>query len=222
MSNEKTNEFLSWRGQLTTPDALPGQNLDDREQSWQRLADRLQKEPRRRGIAWWIAAACLIFAFFPATLFFRDRPTHPTHLARRPPVRREPVTVAPSRPAPATSTQTTPAGKDQSLPHSNRGKFAPINGEFAATRPNPPTDTLSTPALADAPATEAQAKAEAPPRGQLRIVYLNELNKDPGQSAASTRQPASLHLGFASTTTDWTTSQQNISIIKIDIPSHNH
>ncbi len=247
MSNERPNEFLPWRGQLTPPDALPEQGLEDKELSWQRLAERLQKEPRRRGIAWWIAAACLILAFFfPATHLFRTRPTHPNRIAHRSPAQREPVTPAPSHPAPATSTQSTTSTQSatsdhhQPISHSNRGENAPIKnfpppntipappapatqrilapssnfnyGEIAAIKPNSPTDTPST--------TPAAAP---PPRRQLRIIYLNELNKDPGPSVASTRQPAFLHLGTAAATADWTANQQNIPIIKIEISSsHNH
>jgi hypothetical protein len=247
MSNERPNEFLSWRGQLTPPDALPEQSLEDKELSWQRLAERLQKEPRRRGVAWWIAAACLILAFFfPATHLFRTRPTHPNRIAHRPPAQREPVTAAPSHPEvapsaqshPATSAPSTASDNHQPISHSNKGEIAPIKnfpptntipatsapssnsnyGEIAAIKPNSPTDTL----LAAIPPPASQPSAP-PPRRQLRIIYLNELNKDPGPSVASTRQPAFLHLGTAAATADWTASQQNIPIIKIEISSsHNH
>src|SRR5580704_13057453 len=91
MSNERADEFLSWRGRLSAPDALPEQGLEDKELSWQRLAERLQKQPRRRYITWWIAAACLIVAFFlPATHLFRGRPAHPgrpNRVAARTPAR---------------------------------------------------------------------------------------------------------------------------------------
>src|ERR1700690_585869 len=99
MSNERPDEFLPWRGQLTAPDALPEMGVDDKEQSWQRLAERLQKQPRRPGIAWWIAPACLILAFFlPATHLLRIRPIHPNRVAHRPAIQRQPV---PENPHPA-------------------------------------------------------------------------------------------------------------------------
>jgi hypothetical protein len=227
MSNERPNEFLSWRGQLTPPDALPEQGLEDKELSWQRLAERLQREPRRRGIAWWIAAACLILAFFfPATHLFRTRPTHPNRIAHRPPAQREPVTAAPSHPGAATSAQATAPDNHPPISHPNRGKIAPIkNFPPIETLPATPTTAITPPVLNPDTliASINPTPTPPPPRRQLRIIYLNELNKDPGPSVASTRQPAFLHLGTAAATTDWTASQQNIPIIKIEIPSsHNH
>src|SRR5580692_9902138 len=81
MSNEKTDEFLSWRRRLAPPDALPDQGLDDKEVSWERLAERLREKPRRR-TGYWIAAACLLLALMPATHFFRDRPARGAGVAR--------------------------------------------------------------------------------------------------------------------------------------------
>ena len=46
MSNERPDDFLAWRGHLASPDALPEQGLDDKEVSWERLAERLREKPR--------------------------------------------------------------------------------------------------------------------------------------------------------------------------------
>ena len=73
MSNEKTDEFLSWRGRLDQPDALPEQGLDNHEASWQRLAERLREKPRRRVTGYWVAAACLLLALIPAVRLFHPR-----------------------------------------------------------------------------------------------------------------------------------------------------
>ena len=74
MSNEKTDEFLSWRGRLDQPDALPEQGLGNHEASWQRLAERLREKPRRRVTGYWAAAACLLLALVPAIRFLHPRP----------------------------------------------------------------------------------------------------------------------------------------------------
>lgn len=88
-----------------------------------------------------------------------------------------------------------------------------------------PAETIPAPSLAPipvpSPAPILAAAGNAPPaRKPLRIVYLNEIGKEPVQSAdLASRQPAFLRL---STTTDWTLNQDHTPIIKIDISSPNH
>ena len=82
MSNERTDEFLSWRGRLDQPDALPEQGLDNHEASWQRLAERLRETPRRL-TGYWVAAACLLLALIPAIRLIHPRSPA---VALRPPV----------------------------------------------------------------------------------------------------------------------------------------
>jgi hypothetical protein len=73
MSNERTDEFLKWRGLLDQPDARPDQVLDDREATWQKLADRLGERRRNRLSGYRIAAACLLFVLLiPAARLFQD------------------------------------------------------------------------------------------------------------------------------------------------------
>jgi len=100
MSNERPDEFFSWRSRLEPPDALPAQGLDDRALSWKKLAGRLRNDPQAVGglkgkspldagtplqdtgtlplsrtgtrdrMAYRIAAACLLLALIPAALLF--------------------------------------------------------------------------------------------------------------------------------------------------------
>ena len=73
MSNERTDEFLKWRGLLDQPDAQPDQVLDDREATWQKLADRLGERRRNRLSGYRIAAACLLFVLLiPVARLFQD------------------------------------------------------------------------------------------------------------------------------------------------------
>jgi hypothetical protein len=180
MSNERPNEFLSWRGQLTAPDALPEQGVDDREQSWQRLAERLQKQPRRRGIAWWIAAACLILAFFfPASHLFRARPTRFNRVAQRPPVQRQPVTFtqqqrvtrlqpAVTRQAPAHRSATALAtSRHPLLLASARASLSPLTAFVPA---------ISAPAIAAPVYSPALPAPLSAPKKQLKVVCYNEIN----------------------------------------------
>ncbi|HEY4061887.1 MAG TPA: hypothetical protein VGM30_08295 [Puia sp.] len=84
MSNEKADEFLSWRTKLTPPEALPEQGLDNPEAVWQQLYARLDKRPRRRFLyGYRLAAACLLLALIPAALLFRGRTSDPRTSARQ-------------------------------------------------------------------------------------------------------------------------------------------
>ncbi len=74
MSKERTDEFLHWRGLVDQPDARLDQVLDDKEATWQKLAERLGERRRNRLSGYRIAAACLLFALIiPAVRFFQDR-----------------------------------------------------------------------------------------------------------------------------------------------------
>ena len=66
MSNERQNDFLSWRTSLDNPDGIPGLGLDNKEAAWENLLDRLAETPRRNYTAWYIAAACFLLALLPA------------------------------------------------------------------------------------------------------------------------------------------------------------
>jgi hypothetical protein len=91
MSNERTDEFLKWRGLLDQPDAEPGQVLDDREATWQKLADRLGERRRNRLSGYRIAAACLLFSLIvPAAHLLRDHHSDAGILPPRQPVRQPP------------------------------------------------------------------------------------------------------------------------------------
>jgi hypothetical protein len=73
MSNERIDEFLSWRGQLDGPRGVPGQGLDDHEAAWERLMDKIAGTRRRRFFGYRAAAACVLLALIPAVGFFYDR-----------------------------------------------------------------------------------------------------------------------------------------------------
>jgi hypothetical protein len=103
MSNERTDEFLKWRGLLDQPDARPDQVLDDREATWQKLAERLGERRRNRLSGYRIAAACLLFALIiPAARLLQDRHNDAGVLRLRQPVRRlSPVSAAAVQPSQA-------------------------------------------------------------------------------------------------------------------------
>jgi hypothetical protein len=105
MSDERPDEFFSWRSRLSPPDALPEQGLDNRDLTWEKLAPRLRpsrlhpaqlqparlQSPRLRFMlhqlrstpprlpVYRIAAACLLLLLIPAALLFQTRSTHTIH-----------------------------------------------------------------------------------------------------------------------------------------------
>ena len=90
MSDERPDEFFSWRSRLGPPDALPEQGLDNRDLTWEKLAARLEKAPARRRLpAYRIAAACLLLLLIPAARLFHNHQTQTPHqsgaVASRPP-----------------------------------------------------------------------------------------------------------------------------------------
>jgi len=219
MLNERPDEFLSWRGRLAAPDALPDQGLDDKEVSWERLAERLREKPRRR-IGYWIAAACLLLALIPATHFFRDRPArlaghhpvpHPSALPLSSPRQTVPDQTA-SRRRPAATHFTAPASGSRLTP-----ALLPVR----LADPIPTTTDVS---VAAPPAAMSPVAAPPSPKKQWRIVYLNEIDKGGGPAPSlMTRDPGFLHIGTASTGIgDWASGQNSPPGLKIELSSPTH
>ncbi len=64
MINEKPNNNSDWINKLGNLEGLAGEKFD-KEVSWEKLHSRLQSNPKSKRIVWyWMAAACLFFAFF--------------------------------------------------------------------------------------------------------------------------------------------------------------
>ena len=113
MSKERTDEFLKWRGLVDQPDDRPDQVLDDKEATWQKLAERLGERRRNRLSGYRIAAACLLFALIiPAARLFQDRHGVASVPGRHRPKQQFPTvaTSAVRLPHAATAATTTDAG----------------------------------------------------------------------------------------------------------------
>ena len=64
MLNEKPNNDFHWKNKLEDLESLPGETFN-KEAVWEKLHARLQPKAKNKRITWyWIAAACLFFAFF--------------------------------------------------------------------------------------------------------------------------------------------------------------
>ena len=142
MSDERPDEFFSWRSRLSPPDALPEQGLDSRDLTWEKLARRLGKAPgqdsvshassnsafarlrsagsqplRHRLPVYRIAAACLLLLLIPAALLFQDRPTHTPQ---------QPNTNTTTSPKPGTLTAQSPAQPSAQPPAQAAAQPAPL------------------------------------------------------------------------------------------------
>jgi hypothetical protein len=221
MSNERKDEFLSWRGLLDSPEGVPGQGLDDREQTWERLMDRFREKPRRRLPVYGIVAACLLLAVIPASRLFQGRHPSPrpggprqiTPLVVRPdggrktfssptpavvPAPEEKLAVQVGSPDGGAAKRTDDAGSKR--PHAGRPKAnSGVHQEMKTVALT--DDTVHTPAaLAALAAPAAPLLVQWPPTKaavKWKVVDLNELG--PGQNApyrmASGRRESWLRIG---------------------------
>ena len=214
MSNERKDEFLSWRGRLDPMEGVPGQGLDDREQTWDRLAKRLRGKPRRRLPLYGIAAACLLLVTIPAARFFHGRSSRQTA---------SPVvqTVTPARQADgqrefvSTPAKTQPLTPQPQLPAAgsdrNKDGLAAIGNGSGRQRTRPETRTppaqigtvavtdehIQTPSAPPAPLVSQLPTARAAAQKKWKVVDLNELGSgwEPPHGMASNFPPSSLRFG---------------------------
>jgi hypothetical protein len=208
MSKEKPDEFLSWRGRLNRPEALPEQGVEDRELSWEKLAERLREKPGRRRTAYWIAAACLLLALVPVAHLFHDRRTPlALHSPVRPQARPEKVAAASaaapaSRATPApdkvlasrTGIQTVP-GRTRYF-HRAAAAVPPPLARLEDRRPSIAGPSITEPVIQAAADTVNRLIAQRPvPKKPVRIVSLNEINKEGSTPAMSTGRTGFLHIG---------------------------
>ena len=242
MSNERTDEFLSWRGRLDQPDALPEQGLDNHEASWQRLAERLGEKPRRRMTSYWVAAACLLLAVIPAVRFLHPRSTA---IALRPPapvtrhtlvrqqalaekVANRPLPVEPAAP-PVVPRAEPPVPSSVALPTPRPApRLAPDSIIGPTVNPTITASAITAPDIN--PATDShQLMALVPaPKKQLKVVYYNEISNPSGPSpSTAARAPGFLKLSigrFGSPTAGGDPVEQpdNDPVLTIRLMPQNH
>ena len=62
MLHEKPSDSFHWKNKLDALDHLPGEPVQDKTASWQKLHDRLREKPvRNKVILYWVAAASILF-----------------------------------------------------------------------------------------------------------------------------------------------------------------
>jgi hypothetical protein len=199
MSNERIDEFLSWRGRLDDRQGVPGQGLDDREATWERLMDKISETPRRRRFfVYRLAAACALLALIPTVRFFQDRhtrivPIRPALLKRVASPAPSPMPVAPS-PMPAPAVTVPVATKRMGRDGLERSGKRPPRGP----QEQPPQ-------LAGLPAARATVTVPPPDPAiaqlnikplknkPLRVVHINELPGAPGPLPAMAASDAGRH-----------------------------
>ena len=191
MSNERIDEFLSWRGLLDDPEGITGQGLDDREATWERLRGKFRQAPRRRRFSgFWIAAACLLLVFVPIFHFFGDR-RFPVVVIRpvvpKPVGRATPVLQLDTREASRTVIR---GGTDAVVPMAALRRRAAAPGAVVH-REAPPVlaEVPAAPEEVGAPQIDTTVKKPiiTPLKSkQLRVVHINELEGDANPAPAVT------------------------------------
>jgi hypothetical protein len=172
MSDERPDEFFSWRSRLGPPDALPEQGLDNRDLTWEKLTRRLGNTPGQDSASlpsgnyasiknalarlpvYRIAAACLLLLLIPAARLFHNRPTpgitspRSGTLTARPPGRQAPLILDPAEASPVL--RSAPPPKDLVRLQSINNKTRPAKTVLRKTIPQnqfaKPGDSLSSPA----------------------------------------------------------------------------
>ena len=227
MSDEKVNKSFYWKDKLDELDLLPGEAPVDKEAGWQQLRNRLQKKPRKKkGIAYWIAAACLVGVMVltrlqlmqpEETLVRRD-----THPAPRTSLKHLPVTG--NQKFLATLKQT---AKKNIHPPESKDKLYPVVVKAAATgEPVPLPDTVkeTLPAADPYQPVDTVHLITAAPKKKLRVVHINEVNRpeDDTQLASNDPAPSSAQLSRENSLPNFSVSRNaSDNIIKIKISSSN-
>jgi hypothetical protein len=207
MSNERIDEFLSWRKKLDDPAGVEG--LDDHEATWERLMEKFREAPRRRPFfGYRLAAACVLLALIPAIRMLRGRPV-PSVTMR--PVELRQVVPARETTRPPETTHTAEATHAPETTHIPEASRTPETGQIARApqthRPekNSPRATaapheqpvqlagLTTSTSAISVPAPDSATIPQTGKGQLkikplRVVHINEISGggDPAPAVTAT------------------------------------
>jgi hypothetical protein len=198
MSNERTDEFLKWRGLLDAPEGVPEQALEDREATWELLTARLRQRPRRGLARRGVAACLLLLALMPVFRLSRDR--HEKPLAIRPAYRQ--VITQAAAPASLETIYPVVSGREtaKTLSASRRLLKAPLPrrltpGWLSLAAHPAGSDSMKIPAgLPEMPAlVQSSVFALTIPaaKKERKVVNINELNSSlarPHGTAANRNQ----------------------------------
>ena len=64
------NSQNNWKTSLENPDNFPGETVPHKNEVWEKLYQKLHKKPRRKLLAWYWAAACLVILASGTVLVF--------------------------------------------------------------------------------------------------------------------------------------------------------
>jgi len=206
MDNERPSEFNTWRHRLEEPGALPGIGLSDKEAAWDKLYERLGETRRRRTPVWiWAAAACILLSLIPAAILLSPRGKKEDQPITQAPIR-NPVTSgakassAPKTPGNAPSVAQTNIPVTRAAGHPRPlAKTEPVDRPVklsgALHHPTPPLSPVQSlkftpapdsfyPGRPDLSQSIPKVIAAAPPKKELRVIHINEL-EPPNPSAAT-------------------------------------
>ena len=76
MQNKNSGEATNWKNKLEELDYIPDAESLNKNASWDKLQNRMQKKTKRTKVGWyWLAAASFIFIFISVALFFNREQT---------------------------------------------------------------------------------------------------------------------------------------------------
>ena len=218
MSNERIDDFLSWRGRLEDPEGIPGQTLDDREAAWERLMDKLRETPRRRFSGYRIAAACLLLALIPAGTIHRAvLITAPPRIARQQPA--PAPASASTRPRPAKSAL--PAKTALPAKAARPAKTTPAAAPSTAPAAPPPAVRLAAaPPETPAPALNAATQTTIKHK-EWKVVNIGEINSSFARPHGTAANAPRFGLGDPAAHSDVSPTSQDPPGLKIKLSPQN-
>ena len=66
------NSQNKWKTCLEDPENFPGETVPHKNEIWEKLYQRLHNKPRRKLLAWYWAAACLLILVSASVLVFQN------------------------------------------------------------------------------------------------------------------------------------------------------
>ena len=219
MSNEKTDDFLAWRGRMDDPQGVPGHGLDDHEVTWERLMDRISETPRRRRFfGYRLIAACLLLALIPGVRFFQDRHNH--LLSMRPVEPKRVVSPIPVAPPVAIIPPPHHPAVPQAAATRREKLSKPLPPQLAILPISPAIVTVTPPDTGVAQMTAKPLKNKP-----LRVVHINELSgrdaPEPAVTASDVQRHFEIFLSPSQSRLAMPPPPQDPVLLKVKLSSQN-
>jgi hypothetical protein len=181
MLNENQNNQGSWKNKFEELEALQDQSFD-KEKAWAKLHNRLgQKNPQKKRIAYWTAAACLVVLVSMGWFFSMDKDVpvaiHEQQKQNSPTGR---TIASPAQPGTKANPESTEKKQPAIQPKNKRREIlvTPVSINTVSI-PDLPIHPDNIDKSADEIGhTDSIAMATVvPPKKKLRVIHINELGE---------------------------------------------